>query len=647
MAVIGIDLGTTYCAVAQALGENQTEILLIDGNPTMPSVVGIKPNGKIAVGLAAKNNQGRNPQDTVLEVKRRMGKQEAVALGQKEFPPPEISAMMLSKIMEAAEEEMTEPVTGVVISCPAYFKDPQRQAIKQAAEIAKINLLNIINEPTAAAYAYGVSIDPGEDENLFLVYDLGGGTFDVTVIKMAGNSLEVIGTGGDPELGGSNFDDQIVNWILELLRQVPGYGGTITEERERALRVRLKAEAEKAKIGLCGPPPQEAFQFQLTKVDSYDNKPVVFNETLTMAKFEELIGSLLDNSMQWIDKAFEVPKKKHNYTEDDITAVLLVGGSTRVPRIRKMLQEKFPNIDLKGVEAGINPDEVVARGAAIYAAQVDPESLEMVRTMLVDVTGHTLSVAAMDSQVGRELLQPLIPKETAIPTRASHQFGSAGNFQPRCNIRVYQGESEDPKSSEVTMIGEFLIDIEQRQESIPLMVGLELDKNAILTASCTDMHKGQHVSCTINYNDSAQISPEELKAKQAQFEAQMSAVVGATHNPLDGAAQPQAPAGGFAQQPMPPAGMPPAGMPPAGVPPAGMPPAGPAASPPMDATAMMNPIMRAAYNKAINSFGSVPADRHADLATLVAQIEQVALSGDTAKLMTLYGPLNQLLEGVD
>jgi len=632
MAVIGIDLGTTYSAAARHR-DGETEIVLVDGNPTLPSVVGVLPSGKIAIGNTAKRNQARNPQDTVVEIKRQMGKKVEVPLGQKSYTPPEISALILQKIKAEAAEYLGEEIRAAVISCPAYFKNPQREAIKEAASIAGLKLLRIVNEPTAAAYAYGLSKADRDGKNLFLVYDLGGGTFDVTVVEMAAGDLEVIGTGGDPELGGGNFDDRIVDWMIERLKERTGYIASLDEAQLRALRMTLKVNAEEAKKALCGPPPRPEYQFQLTSVGRFEGKPVVFDEILTMEAFEKMIDDLLQNSMQWIDEAFKVPKEKRKYREADVTEILLVGGSTRVPAVVECLRKRFPKTPIHGVESGINPDEVVAMGAGIIAAEADPKSLEDVEHSLVDVTGHTLSVAAIDPQAGREKLQRLIPKETQIPTRASHTFSSAGHMQRQCKIRVYQGEGEEIDLERVTMIGEFLIDIQPISEETPLEVGLVIDENGLLTASAKDLLTGRQVHCQINYNDSAQLSPEELKRKRAELEASLVERVGATVNPL--AERPAAAMPGHVAPPAT-AATSPARAPFTPV---------PAVAAPADARTMMNPIMRALYDQAIHSFGQVPQERQTPLLTMVTEIEQAAMAGDQARLMSYYNPLTQLLEG--
>jgi molecular chaperone DnaK len=597
----------------------------------------------------------------VVEVKRQMGKKVEVRLGQKLLSPPEVSALILKRIRELAEEELGEPVEGAVISCPAYFKDPERQAIKQAAEIAGIKLLSIINEPTAAAYAYGATIVGADEKKLFLVYDLGGGTFDVTVIEMTANNLKVIGTGGDPSLGGGNFDDCIVDWMLEHLDKVPGYSASLTEEKRAALKMRLKYHAEEAKKNLCGRdgrPRQEQIQVQIASVDRFDGKPVVFDQTLSMAEFERRIADLLQNSLKWVEEALTVPKsERFGYSEADITEILLVGGSTRVPAVRKLLTERFPKTPIRGMESGINPDEVVAKGASIVAAQSEDSLVEVEgEKVLTDVTGHTLSVAVMDQSLGREILHPLIPKETQVPCGSAHKFASYGDFPRPCKIRVFQGEGREPKDEKVTMIGEFLLDIDPIKEPTPIEIGLRLDSNSLLVAMATNLLNGQQVHCEINYADAAQLPQAELERRRKALEEMQRSGIGATANVLDGGGAPAgAPASGRPAAAVPPAGAGrPAPMP--GAPAAGRPtpaatappPPAPAAAsaPPADATALMNPIMRALYNKAIASFAKVQAEHQAEILDAVTRIEAAALARDPA-IMSHYAPLAKLIEGVE
>lgn len=641
MAVIGIDLGTTYSAAARFIN-GQTELILLEGNTTLPSVVSVLPSGKIAVGWTAKRNQAKNPQDTIVEVKRRMGhmdstgKPDKVTLGQKDYMPQEVSAMVLRRIRELAEEQLGEPIDGVVISCPAYFKDPQRQATAEAGKIAGLNVLQIVNEPTAAAYAYGLGQTDDSKEHLAMVYDLGGGTFDVTVIKMMGGSLEVIGTGGDPELGGGNFDDCIVNWMVEQLKVNPNnreYIAALNEDRLKALRMRLKSHAEDVKKKLCGPPVLTEHRVQIAQIDQYAGKPVVFDATLSQVEFESQIRHLLENSMRCLDEAMRVPSERYRYTEENITDVLLVGGSTRVPLVRKMLEQRFGAARLKGMEHGIDPDEIVARGASMVAAQSDPYSEEVVKAELVDVTGHTLSVAVFEPQKGREILHPLIPKETPIPTSTSHMFSSMGDFQRQCLVMVYQGEGQEI-TNQTTKIGEFFIEIEPIKEPIPLEIGLQLDKNGILIAQATNRKTGQQVKCALDYKGSTQIRPEELKQRQAQLEVDLERGVGRSFNPLDDSTRSAAQAPADWAQPSRPSQP--------------LEPAAPASSSPggMGGTAAMNPIAQTLINKAVNNFGRIPPDRQMPVMQSVTDLQAAMQTGDQMRVMMAAGQLAKLLEDI-
>jgi len=634
MAVIGIDLGTSYCATSCKI-DDEIEIIQLQGFPTLPSVVSVQASGKIAIGRTAKKNQAKNPQDTVVEVKRKMGIDAKVRLGKKEMLPQEISALILSEIKEQVENEIGEKVTGAVITCPAYFKEPQRNATKEAGQLAGLNVLRIINEPTAAAYAYGIANqeqDKQDKENLFLVYDLGGGTFDVTVVSMVSGNLEVIGTGGDPELGGGNFDDRIVDWMIEHLEKVDGYAATLTDERRNALRMRLKSYAEEAKIKLCGPPETTEYQFHLPAVDKLDGKPVPFHETLTMEIFEFLISDLITNSMKWINEAIKVPKEELHYTEANLTEILLVGGSTRVPLIKKVLIEHFKDTPVRGIESGINPDEIVAMGAGILASELDPDSDDVSDNSITDVTGHTLSVTVFDSNDNKEHLHPLVPKESAIPTSASHTFASSGNFSPQAKIRIYQGEGTELDPEKVTMVGEFLIEIDPIKESTPLEIGLDLDENAILIAHATNQLTEQQVKCELNYEGSTTMPTADVERRQKEFEAQKTENIGTTHNPLDGKEPQTAPTNTAPTPPQP-------ETPPQTIP--------PAAPPTEDARSAMNPIIRALYDKAMANFDSIPKNKQMDAMRLVGDIETASKNRNNVAGMTHYKALKQLFEGIE
>ena len=627
MAVIGIDLGTTYSAASRCVA-GTAEIINLEGRTTFPSVVSRQRGGKIAIGWTAKRNQIAAPHNTVVEVKRLMGDPDAkIKLGDKEFTPQDISSMILRRIKELAEEELGEEITGVVISCPAYFKDPARAATKEAGQLAGLNVLRIVNEPTAAAYAYGVRQQESDKEQLFLVYDLGGGTFDVTVIKRTGDLLEVIGTGGDPKLGGANFDDRIVEWMLDEIKIThPAYAATLGDkDRLHALRMRLKIPAEEAKIALCSmTAPDAAHQINIANVDAFQGRPVFFNGTLTRPMFEGMIRDLLDNSLREVDVAMKEPTETHSYTEADLTAVLLVGGSTRVPLVREVLEKRFPSVPVWGQERNINPDEIVAIGASLVAADADDTGAAAgPQSVLVDVTGHTLSVAVMDEQKGREVLVPLIPKDTPIPHEAEHLFSSYGRGQRQCRVRVFQGEGVEIDPQRVTMIAEFIIEIPPIDDPTPLAIGLNLDLDGILVAHATNQHTGQKVVCRVDYKDSAKIDPKELERRQKELQAQLQAVLGDTVNPLGDAPQQQPAAArpAPAAQPSPLVGV---GFDPG----------------------VMNPIMRILYQKALDNFMRVPEERQGALMQLVSDIESAARAGDRTKVDGYAPKLTELLKDV-
>jgi molecular chaperone DnaK len=625
--VIGIDLGTTYSAAAQfEFGE--TEIIYLEGNPTLPSVVGIDRRGRVVIGHRAKRNQANNPQDTIVEIKRKMGEEgEKVKLGDKKYTPQEISAMILKRIKKNAEDELGEEITGAVISCPAYFMDESRNATKEAGKLAGLNVLNIVNEPTAAAYAYGLLQGDTREERLAMVYDLGGGTFDVTVLKMLAGNIEVIGTGGDPQLGGGNFDDKIVGWMEKQLEdENPEFWGSLSDPAKRALKTKLKYYAEEGKRILCGPPPREAYQFQIAKVATYKGRPISFSGTLTMKEFENLISDLMQKSLRHLDEAMKVPKEKHKYTEDDLTDILLVGGSTRVPYVRQLLEERYPDIPLRGVESGINPDEIVARGASLVAAQKNPEKDEFIETRLVDVTGHTLSVAVIDAQTNEEYLHPLIPKETQIPASAKHQFSSAGNMTPYSKVQIHQGEGRQ-KSEDTPMIGEFIIEIEPRPEPTPLEIGLQLDENSLLQAHATNLLTSKRVEVEFNYEDSTRIPKEELEKKQAALEATLEGRMTRSENPLEKAEKKQS-------------------RPPKPTPSPSSPPSGQESGESKDPLATMNPIVYNLHQKAVQNFDQIPPDQQPKVMQLVSEIQQAARANNQKKLMELGLQLQQELSSL-
>jgi molecular chaperone DnaK len=408
---------------------------------------------------------------------------------------------------------------------------------------------------------------------------------------------------------------------------------TLTDEKRAALRLRLKVSAEDGKIKLCdSPAPDAAYRFQIATVDVFQGRPIVFNEELTRPMFEEMIRPLLENSLKWIDGALAVPKKQFKYQESHITAVLLVGGSTRIPLVREVLEKRFAatKTPIWGAERGINPDEIVAMGASIVAAEMDPEGEGLnTGTVLVDVTGHTLSVAAMDEK-GRKSLTPIINKETPIACSGSHRFSSMGNFQTTCRIEVYQGEGTEIVADRVTMIGAFDISLRPAAEPVPLAVGLELNEDGILTAHATDESTGLRVVCRMDFKiDKSRMSPDEVARRKAQLEKQMQEIIAQTANPLNepvaGGPQPAARVVAAAATPV----------------------SAASATAPADPLTLMNPIMRTQYSKALNSFARVPADRQNELVNIVTAIDAAARAGDAAKVNSYLPQLSTLLAGVD
>jgi molecular chaperone DnaK len=623
MAYIGIDLGTTYCAAAHCVG-GTPEIISLEGQSTMPSVVGLLPDGKIAVGGRAKSIQARFPENTVVEVNRQMGEEVEIRLGNQTFSPQEIIAQILLKIKQLAEAELGEDVQGAVISCPAYFKDSQRCAISNAAKIAGLKLLRIITDPTAAAYAYKVTEGADETPKLILVYDLGGGTFDLTVMLVTAGKNDVICTGGAHRFGGGDFDDQIVEWVLERLEGVDGFLSSLNDDGLRSLRKRLRVHAEKAKIELCNlRGDNSGVRMLIPDLASVEGVCVSFDETLTRDEFESRIDGLLDFSSKEVDRTLGA-LRNHGYVEADISDVLLVGGSTRVPAVRRNIEERFPHTRIRDN----NPGETVALGAGIVAASAAGEfdfsaeedaGEEMI---LVDVTGHTISVEVMNEQ-GQTALVPIIAKETKIPCKGEHRSAVPPGVTSH-SISFYQGESHDPSDPESVKIGEFSINIDRINEATPVLIGLEFDQNGLLVAHAFNEFSQEETICQIDYDDSSRTSEQELEEKQKRLAATLDSVIGS-----------QAPAGMDAA--------PSGGMPVS----TSTPGPGAAQGAPLparvDPTHGVNPILRNLYKKAINDFNKIPAHRQPMVMELVSKIEKAALVDDQQSLNKFTAELSSLL----
>lgn len=481
--ILGIDLGTTNSCVAVI--DNKKPIILEnpEGKRTVPSVVSFNDK-EILVGDAAKRRQIINPHNTVSSIKRLIGTDKKVTIAGKEYTPEEISAKILSYIKDYAEKKLGAKVSKAVITVPAYFNDSQRQATKNAGTIAGLNVERIINEPTSAALAYG--IDKLDKEQRVLVFDLGGGTFDVSVLDMADGTFEVLSTSGDNELGGDDWDQAVMNWLVKSIIEESGMD---LSKNVMAMQ-RIKEAAEKAKIELSGT-NSTTITLPFIAMDAQGN-PVNFEKELNRATFNQLTKHLVERLRKPVLDAI----KESKLSLSDIDQVLLVGGSTRIPAVQELVQEltgKEPNRSL-------NPDEVVALGAAIQGGVLAGEIDDI---LLLDVTPLTLSIETMGG-----VATPLIPRNTKIPVAKSQIFSTAADNQPSVDIRVVQGER--PMASDNKLLGNFeLGGIEPAPKGIPqIEIKFNIDANGIMSVTAKDLKSQKETSITIK--DSQGLSQEEI-----------------------------------------------------------------------------------------------------------------------------------------
>ncbi|MDD5947368.1 MAG: molecular chaperone DnaK [Oscillospiraceae bacterium] len=475
--IIGIDLGTTNSCVAVMEGGNAVVIPNAEGARTTPSVVAVSKTGERLVGQIAKRQAITNPDNTVISIKRKMGSNQKAQIAGKAYTPQEVSAMILQKLKADAEAYLGEPVTEAVITVPAYFTDSQRQATKDAGQIAGLNVRRIINEPTAAALSYGID---KEEQQKIMVFDLGGGTFDVSIIDMGDGVTEVLATAGNNHLGGDDFDQRIIDWMVEEFKKAEG----IDLRNDKTAMQRLKEAAEKAKIELSSMTTTNINQ-PFISVDA--NGPKHLDLTLTQAKFNEMTADLVRATMGPVDQAL----RDSGLSPSDLDKVLMVGGSSRIPAVQQAVKERIGKEPFKG----INPDECVALGAAYQGGVLGGDVKEAL--LLLDVTPLSLGLETMGG-----ICTKIIERNTTIPTSKSQVFSTAADNQPAVDICVLQGEREFAKDNK--QLGMFRLDgIAPAPRGIPqIEVTFDIDANGIVNVSAKDLGTGksQQISITASTN---------------------------------------------------------------------------------------------------------------------------------------------------
>ena len=510
--IIGIDLGTTNSCVAVMEGGEPVVIANAEGARTTPSVVGFQKDGERLVGQVAKRQAVANSDRTVISIKRHMGSDYKVAIDDKKYSPQEISAMILSKLKKDAESYLGETVKDAVITCPAYFNDAQRQATKDAGKIAGLNVLRVINEPTAAALAYG--LDKDTTSHKVMIYDLGGGTFDVSILDIGDGVFEVLSTNGNCFLGGDDFDKKVMDYLVEEFKKKEG----IDLSKDKMAMQRLKEAAEKAKIELSS---MTSTNVNLPFITEDANGPKHLDETITRQKFDALTSDLVEQTIEPITKAL----KDAGLSYGDLAKVIMVGGSTRIPAV----VERVKQVTGKEPFKGINPDECVAIGAAIQGGVLTGEVKDV---LLLDVTPLTLGIETLGG-----VCTPLIERNTTIPAKKSQVFSTAADNQPEVTIHVLQGERKFAKDNKT--LGQFnLTGIAPAPRGIPqIEVTFDIDANGIVHVTAKDL--GTQKSADITITSSTNLSEDEInkavkEAEQYEEEDKKRKEAVDNRNALDG-----------------------------------------------------------------------------------------------------------------